>query len=45
MYFMTTPVFETGDERYWWLNDLVCVAEGKLTADGASYRVYAVMND
>ena len=23
-YFMTAPRFETGDERYAWLNDLVC---------------------
>jgi hypothetical protein len=43
-YFMTTPRFETGDERYSWLNGLVCVAEGKRTAQGLSYRVYAVVN-
>ena len=41
---MTTPRFETGDERYSWLNGLVCVAEGKRTARGLSYRVYAVLN-
>lgn len=44
-YFMTAPRFETGDERYKWLNGLVCVAEGKATADGVAYRVFAVMND
>ena len=44
-YFMTAPRFETGDERYMWLNDLVCVAEGKGTAQGVAYRVYAVIND
>jgi hypothetical protein len=44
-YFMTAPRFETGDERYAWLNDLVCVAEGKRTAQGVAYRVYAVVND
>ncbi len=44
-YFMTTPRFETGDERYTWLNDLVCVAEGKRTGTGPEYRVYAVVND
>jgi hypothetical protein len=43
-YFMTTPRFETGDERYSWLNGLICVAEGKRTARGLSYRVYAVVN-
>lgn len=26
MYIMATPRFETGDERYKWLNELVCVA-------------------
>lgn len=44
-YFMTAPRFETGDERYTWLNGLVCVTEGKLTAQGVAYRVYAVVND
>lgn len=44
-YFMTAPRFETGDERYAWLSELVCVAEGRLTEKGVAYRVYAVMND
>jgi len=44
-YFMTAPRFETGDERYAWLNDLVCVGEGRSTEDGVAYRVYAVVND
>jgi hypothetical protein len=44
-YFMTSPRFETGDERYTWLNGLVCVAEGKRTAKGVAYRVYAVVKD
>ncbi len=44
-YFMTTPRFETGDERYAWINGLVCVAEGKRTTTGVAYRVYAVTND
>jgi hypothetical protein len=44
-YFMTTPRFETGDERYAWLNGLVCVAEGKRMEQGVAYRVYAVVND
>jgi hypothetical protein len=30
MYIMSTPRFETGDERYQWLNDFVHVAEGEL---------------
>ena len=43
-YFMTTPHFETGDERYAWVNGLVCVAQGKRTAQGVGYRAYAVVN-
>ena len=44
IYFMTAPRFETGDERYAWLNDLVCVGEGKRLTEGVAYRVYAVVN-
>lgn len=44
-YFMTTPRFETGDPRYAWLNDLVCVAEGRQLDGGVEYRVHAVLND
>ena len=44
IYFMTAPRFETGDERYAWLNDLVCVAEGKRLTESVAYRVYAVVN-
>jgi hypothetical protein len=44
-YFMTAPRFETADERYQWLNGLVCVAEGNAAPDGVEYRVYAVLND
>lgn len=44
-YFMTTPRFETGDARYSWLNDLICVAEGRQLIGGVEYRVHAVLND
>jgi hypothetical protein len=44
-YVMTTPRFETGDDQYQWLNDLVCVGEGKRTASGVAYRIYSVVND
>lgn len=30
MYIMAAPRFETGDERYKWLNEIVCVAESKM---------------
>ena len=41
-YYRTTPAFETGDERYAWLNTTVCVAVGNLSAEGVSYDVFAV---
>jgi hypothetical protein len=41
--FLTQPRFETGDERYAWLNTAVCVAEGRLLPGPAvEYRVYEV---
>ena len=52
MYIMSTQTFETGDERYKWLNDMVFVAEGKMdpvTEEGymahISWQVYAVVNN
>ena len=42
IYFVTSPRFETGDERYTWLNRLVCVAEGRAGAGWVEYRVYGV---
>ena len=52
LYIMSTPRFETGDERYKWLSDSVFVAEGKadmLEEDGylaeVTWRIYAVVND
>lgn len=44
-YFMVTPRFETGDDRYAWLNKKVCVAEGRIGAGGVEYRCYSVEND
>lgn len=38
----TAPRFETGDERYRWLNDLFCVAVGTTTPDGVEYDVYSI---
>lgn len=38
------PRFETGDQRYGWLNSAVCVAEGRLLSGStAEYRVYEVL--
>lgn len=44
-YFMTQPRFETGDERYAWLNQIVAVAEGRLLPKAVEYRVLQVVND
>lgn len=41
-YFRTNPVFETGAERYRWLNDVVCVGSGYFVQDGIAYKVFQV---
>ncbi len=38
----TAPLFETGDQRYSWLNDVQAVAIGELTAEGVIYQVYGL---
>jgi hypothetical protein len=38
----TAPLFETGDARYAWLNDVQGVAVGELTAEGVTYNVYSL---
>jgi hypothetical protein len=42
LYYRTAPIFETGDERYAWLNTVVAVAVGNLSAAGVSYDVFGV---
>ena len=42
-YFRTTPRFETGDERYAWLNKTVTVATGCFGVNWVGYRVFAVV--
>ena len=44
-YFMTQPRFETGDERYAWLNRVVAVAEGRALPSAVEYRVFELLND
>ena len=43
-YFMTTPRMQTGDPRYQWLNNIVCVARGRLRSGRVEYEVYQVVN-
>ena len=41
-HFRTTPRFETGDERYAWLQQNVWLAIGRMLDGGVEYRVYRV---
>jgi len=41
-YFRTAPRFETGDERYAWLNTTVCVAYGWFGPNRVGYRVFGI---
>jgi hypothetical protein len=40
----TAPLFDTGDERYLWLNKIQAVGKGQLSADGTDlvYDIYEV---
>lgn len=42
-YFRTVPMFETGDERYAWLNGIVAVGLGDRTPRGPMYSVHQVL--
>jgi hypothetical protein len=41
-YVRTTPRFETADERYAWLAELVVVGHNELSQDHIDYRMYAL---
>jgi hypothetical protein len=41
-YMRTTPRFETGAERYQWLNGLICVATGARRAAAVELEVFEV---
>ena len=41
-YMRTTPLFETGAERYRWLNGLICVATGARRAATVELEVFEV---
>ncbi|MEM7541339.1 MAG: DUF3237 domain-containing protein [Pseudomonadota bacterium] len=44
-YFVTSPRMQTGDERYKWLNNIICVAQGRLKSGQVEYNVFQVTND
>jgi hypothetical protein len=41
-YFRTQPRFETGHEKYKWLNTIVCVGYGAVAPGGVGYRIFAI---
>jgi hypothetical protein len=42
-YFRSTPYFETGSEKYAWLNGVCAVATGARLASGPIYHVFQVL--
>ena len=42
-YCRTTPVFETGSEKYDWLNRIISVGVGRFTQTGVAYTMYAIL--
>ena len=44
-HFFTNPRFETGDERYKWINQVVAIAEGRVMGGRVEYRVFQAVND
>jgi hypothetical protein len=42
-YFRTTPVLETGSEKYSWLNQIICVGVGKVEPKRVRYKVYQIL--
>lgn len=44
LYFRTTPVFETGSEKYAWLNNIVSVGVNRPAEQGkVSYDIYEIL--
>jgi hypothetical protein len=43
LYFRTSPVFETGDSRYLWLNDLIAIGIGSAIPGGVKYELFEVL--
>ena len=42
-YMRIAPSFETGDERYYWMNNIVAVGMGEARAKGPRYSVHQVL--
>jgi hypothetical protein len=44
-HFFNAPRMQTGDPRYAWVNNLICVGQGRLRDGRVEYRVFEVAND
>jgi hypothetical protein len=44
VYFFTTPRMQTGDPRYAWVNNIICVGRGRLRDGCVEYEVFEVVN-
>jgi hypothetical protein len=42
-YFRSTPQFETGDERYYWLNQIIAICSGARTPSSVLLDFYEVL--
>ena len=42
-YFRTAPFYETGSEKYAWLNRVVAVGVGRMAPHSVGYSVYAIL--
>jgi hypothetical protein len=43
-HFFSQPRFETGDERYRWLNRVIAVGQGRVMPNRVEYQVFACAN-
>lgn len=41
-YFYTNPMFQTGAEKYAWLNRVIAIGRGRVVPSGVEYRVWTV---
>lgn len=42
-YFRTAPRFETGSDKYAWINDILCIGYGERLDVGPRYTVYEIL--
>jgi hypothetical protein len=41
-YFRMSPSFNTNSEKYFWLNDIVTIAIGRLISGGVVYKIFKI---